>query len=351
MPLRMNRQATLSDVARAAGASPMTVSRVVTGNGYVSSELRRKIERVIARLGYSPNRLARSLKGCSSKTIGVLLPDLGNPFSADLASGIEEILLFHGYYPFVVSAGAGTRREEAALQGFIDHRVAGAVLATRSSGLGRDAISDIARKRFPVVVVGPEFGGDGIDHVIASYRRGGFEATRHLIEQGRKRIAFVGGAMDDPRPMRRFQGYLDALKEYGLKADKSLTIAPAKPATWTTHHDVYECMNRLLDLKKRPDAVFARNDYAAAGAMRAMRERGVSVPDDIAIVGFDNVLCAAYAAPPLTTVNQFSVEQGKRAAGLLMERIESAKRCEPREELFSCELVIRESSALKAMAA
>ena len=329
----------------------MTVSRVVTGNGYVSSELRRKIERVIARIGYSPNRLARSLKGASSRTVGVLLPDLGNPFSADLASGIEEILLNQGYYPFVVSAGAGAGREEAAIQGFIDHRVAGAVLATRCSGLNRSAISDLGRKRFPVVVVGPEFDGEDVDHVIAAYRRGGFEATEHLIVSGRRRVAFIGSTLDHPRPLRRFQGYLDALKEYGLKPDRALAVQPSKPGAWTTHQDGYECMNQLLDLKKRPDAVFARNDYAAAGALRAMRERGVSAPDDIAIVGFDNTSSSAYSTPPLTTVNQFAREQGKRAASLLAERIEAARRYQPREELFPCELVVRESSALKAMAA
>jgi LacI family transcriptional regulator len=327
----------------------MTVSRVVTGNGYVSSELRRKIERVIARIGYSPNRLARSLKGSSTRTIGVLLPDLGNPFSSDLASGIEEILLTRGYYPFVVSAGGG--REEAAVQGFIDHRVAGAVLATRCSSMDRAAVSDIARKRFPVVVVGPEFDGEDVDHVIAAYRRGGFEATEHLIASGRRRIAFIGSTLDNPHPVRRFQGYLDALKEYGLKPDRALAVQPSKPGAWNTHRDGYECMNQLLDLKKRPDAVFAGNDYAAAGALRAMRERGVSVPDDIAIVGFDNVACAAYSSPPLTTVNQFAREQGKRAAGLLTERIEATRRYQPGEELFQCELVVRESSALKAMAA
>jgi DNA-binding LacI/PurR family transcriptional regulator len=334
----------------------MTVSRVVTGNGYVSSELRRKVERVIARLGYSPNRLARSLKGASTRTIGVLLPDLGNPFAADLAQGVEEVLLAQGYYPFVVIARGGSKREEAAIQGFIDHRVAGAVLATRCSSLDRDALAGIARKRFPVVVVGPEFGGEGIDHVIASYRRGGFEATGHLIAAGRRRIAFLGSSADEPRPLLRFQGYLDALGEHGLRAERSLAVAPEKvapekPVAWMSHHDGYECMNRLLDLSKPPDAVFARNDYAATGALRAMRERGVRVPDDIALVGFDNVVCAAYSSPPLTTVNQFSFEQGKKAADLLLQRIESTRRREPREERFPCELVVRESSTLKAMAA
>ena len=329
----------------------MTVSRVVTGNGYVSTELRRKVERVVARLGYSPNRLARSLKGASTGTVGVLLPDLGNPFSADLARGIEEALLARGYYPFVVSAVMGSLREDAAIQAFIDHRVAGAVLATRSASLDREAIADLGRKRFPLVLVGPEFHEEGADQVIASYRRGGFEATEHLIKLGRKRIAFVGSSVRDPHPLLRFRGYLDALRQYGLRADPSLTVAPARPAAWSSHGDGYECMNRLLDLRKLPDAVFACNDYAATGALRALRERGVLVPDDIAIVGFDNVSSSAYCSPPLTTVNQFSFEQGKKAVSLLLERIESSSRRAPREELFACELVVRESSTLKALAA
>ena len=347
----MNRQATLSDVAQAAGASPMTVSRVVTGSGYVSSELRRRVERVIAKLGYSPNRLARSLKGAPTKTIGVLLPDLSNPFSTDLARGIEQVLLARGYCPFVVCAGIGNGLENSAIQAFIDHRVAGAVFATRSPAMDRNTIIEMTRKRFPVVVVGPEFEDEGIDHVVASYRRGGFEATRHLINAGRKRIAFLGSTIEDEKPIQRFEGYLDALKEHGIAPNKALTVAPTERSTWSSHEDGYECMHRLLDLRKPPDAVFAQNDYAAMGALRALYERGVSVPEDVAIVGFDNVACGAYSAPPLSTVSHFGFEQGKRAGSLLMERIESEKKREPREERFECELVIRQSSALAALAA
>lgn len=329
----------------------MTVSRVVTGSGYVSSELRRRVERVIARLGYSPNRLARSLKGASTNTIGVLLPDLSNPFSTDLARGIEEVLLARGYCPFVVCAGVGKGLENSAIQAFIDHRVAGAVFAARSAALDRNTLVEMARKRFPVVVVGAEFEDEGIDHVVASYQRGGFEATSHLIESGRRRIAFIGSALNEARPPLRFRGYLDALNEYGMAPNKSLAVAPVQRSMWSSHQDGYECMHRLMELSEPPDAVFAQNDYAAMGALRALYERGVSVPEDIAIVGFDNVACGAYSAPPLTTVCHFGVDQGKTAGTLLLERIESGKTRNPREERFNCELIVRQSSAVTAMAA
>jgi DNA-binding LacI/PurR family transcriptional regulator len=329
----------------------MTVSRVVTGNGYVSSELRRRIERTIARLGYSPNRIARSLKGASTNTIGVLLTDFANPFAADLARGIEEVVVPRGYYPFVVSVGAAASREDAAIRGFIDHRVAGAVLATRGCSLDSNAVADISKKRFPVVLAGPEFQAGKVDHVVASYRRGGFEATEHLIAAGRRRIAFIGSDPNDPHPLLRVQGYLDALNKHGIAPDPSLMIGPSQPAAVVSHEHGYDYMNRLLSSGRAPDAVFARNDYVAAGALRAMHEKGVSVPDDIAIVGFDNVLCAAFSIPPLTSVNQFSFDQGRRAAALLLDRIDSTKRPEPREEVFNCELVVRQSSALQALAA
>ncbi len=352
MPARNNRQTTLTDVAHAAGASPMTVSRVVTGNGYVSSELRRKVERVIARLGYSPNRLARSLKGAPTKTIGVLLPDLGDPFAADLARGIEEVLLARGYYPFVVSAEGVGRRAAAAITGFVDHRVSGAVLATRSSDLTAAALAELVRKRFPVVAVGPEFDKEEkVDRVCADYKQGAFEATRHLIESGHRRIAFLGSSLNDAEGQPRLAGYLDALAQYRIRRESGLIVAPARRSACLSHSDGYECMNRLLNLNNPPDAVFARSDFAAAGALLAMRERGIAVPDDMAIVGFDNVPSAAYLSPPLTTVNQFAFEQGRTAAGMLLGRIESERRGEPREERFTCELVVRESSCVNAMAA
>src|SRR5215472_138863 len=351
MPARNNRQTTLTDVAHAAGASPMTVSRVVTGNGYVSSELRRKVERVIARLGYSPNRLARSLKGAPTKTIGVLLPDLGDPFAAELARGIEEVLLARGYYPFVISAEGVGRRAAAAITGFVDHRVSGAVLATRSPDLTAGALADLVRKRFPIVAVGPEFDKEKVDRVCADYKQGAVDGTRHLIESGRRRIAFLGSSLNEAEHQPRLAGYLEALAEYRMRRESGLIVAPARRAACLSHGDGYECMNRLLNLNNPPDAVFARNDFAAAGALLAMRERGISAPDDIAIVGFDNVASSAYLSPPLTTVNQFAFEQGRTAAGMLLGRIESERRGEPREERFNCELVVRESSCVNAMAA
>lgn len=357
LPVR-RRQATLTDAARIAGVSPMTVSRVVNGNGYVSSTLRRKVERVLEKLDYSPNRLARSLKGTRNNVVGVLLPDLANPFSVELARGIEDMLSTRGFYSFVISAGRGGQRERAAIEAFSDHRVEGAILAIRAPRLGRsggDSEADMARfsrDRFPLVVIGAEFAGEAVDHVTAAYRDGGFQATKHLIESGRRRIAYIGAAPGDAKRVLRFQGYLDALKEYGVAVDARLIAGPSRSEGWCSDADGYESMNRLLEVGKRPDAVFTRNDYAAIGALRAMQEHGVKVPDDIALVGFDNVSISTFTSPPLTTVDQFVFEQGKAAARLLLDRMESVRtRRHPLEEKFPCELVVRQSSGVRARAA
>jgi len=349
-PISRRRQATLTDAARLAGVSPMTVSRVVNDNGYVSSTLRRKVERVLEKLHYSPNRLARSLKGTRNNVVGVLLPDLANPFSVELARGIEEALSARGYYSFVISAAREARREASAMEAFSDHRVEGVILAIRAPQANN--IPRLARERFPIVVVGPEFAGESVDHVTAAYRDGGFKATAHLIETGRRRIAYIGAALSDPEPLLRFQGYLDALKEFGIRRNPELITGPSRQAGWCSDSDGYEHMKQLLALPSPPDAVFTRNDYAAIGALRAMHEHGVRTPHDIAIVGFDNVSISAFTSPALTTVDQHVFEQGKAAARLLMDRMEGARpRRQPFEEKFPCELVVRQSSAIKAAAA
>jgi DNA-binding LacI/PurR family transcriptional regulator len=337
----------------------MTVSRVVNGNGYVSSTLRRKVERVLEKLEYSPNRLARSLKGTRNNVVGVLLPDLANPFSVELARGIEESLSSRGYYSFVISAGRDGKREQAAVEAFSDHRVEGAILAIRAPRDSRGAtktmtadMAQFAKKRFPVVAIGPEFAGEGVDHVTAAYREGGFRAAAHLIESGRRRIGYVGGSLTDGQPLLRFQGYLDALKFYGLPVDPKLIAGPSRVAGWCSDSDGYEAMKKLLALATPPDAVCTRNDYAAIGALRAMHEQQVHAPDDIAVVGFDNVSISAFTSPGLTTVDQCVFEQGKAAGKLLLDRMEGPRpRRHPLEQEFPCELVVRQSSSVRVQAA
>jgi DNA-binding LacI/PurR family transcriptional regulator len=343
------RHPTLVDIARRAGVAPMTVSRVVNESGYVSAGVREKVMRAVEELNYHPNGLARSLKRQRTHVVGVLLPDIVNPFSGELVSGIQEILLSRGYASFICTSERSTEREQAALRALFDYRVDGIIIATRETPSGNEWLARMVDRGVPMVVVGRDFTHPQVDRVTADHEKGGYEATKFLIASGHKRIGFVGTSLAGGRGLRRFQGYLAALRDHKLPVDAELMVGPdiiSGPA-YSTQNDGYQGMKRLLALRKPPTAVFARNDFTAIGAMCALHDAGLAVPDDVSIVGFDNVPLAGYTSPPLTTVDQPTVEQGRQAASLLIERIEIGAgkgRRERKEVNLHCHLIVRQST-------
>jgi DNA-binding LacI/PurR family transcriptional regulator len=343
------RRPTIVDIANRAGVAPMTVSRVINESGYVSREAREKVERAVKELNYHPNGLARSLKRQRTHVVGILLPDIANPFSAELLRGIQEALLPRGYSSFICASERSVQREQAALRALFDHRADGIVVATRETKAGNEFLLRLAERDLPMVVVGRSLNHPHVDRVTADHWKGAYEAVEHLIALGHSRIGFIGVSAINGAGLRRYQGYLDALRERDMPIDEKLIVGPASQfgPGYSTQDDGYAGMKRLLALKKRPTAVFARNDFTAMGAICAVRDAGLSIPDDVAIVGFDNVPLAAYTAPPLTTVDQPTKEQGREAARLLLERIEGDRARERREICLDCHLVVRQSTVNK----
>jgi len=343
------RRPTIVDIANRAGVAPMTVSRVINESGYVSREAREKVERAVKELNYHPNGLARSLKRQRTHVVGILLPDIANPFSAELVRGIQEALLPRGYSSFICASERSVQREQAALRALFDHRADGIVVATRETKAGNDFLLRMAERDLPMVLVGRALNHPHVDRVTADHWKGAYEAVEHLIALGHRRIGFVGVSAINGAGLRRYQGYLDALREHGLRIDEKLIVGPDSQfgPGYSTQDDGHAGMKKLLALKKRPTAVFARNDFTAMGAICAVRDAGLSIPEDVAIVGFDNVPLAAYTAPPLTTVDQPTKEQGREAARLLLERIEGDRTRERREICLDCHLVIRQSTVNK----
>jgi DNA-binding LacI/PurR family transcriptional regulator len=183
---------------------------------------------------------------------------------------------------------------------------------------------------------------------MADNLKGGYEATRHLIDLGHKRIGFIGVSLTEGLRLRRFQGYLEALNEHGLRVEDHLIVGGRKIADqmpgYSTEEMGYDGMIKLLQLKRRPTAIIARNDYTAMGALNAIKRAGLRIPEDIAVVGYDDIPLASHTSPTLTTVRQPTREQGRMAAEFLLRRIEG-DRDQPRaEKTFDCELVIREST-------
>jgi DNA-binding LacI/PurR family transcriptional regulator len=349
------RHPTLVDIAERAGVAPMTVSRVVNENGYVSEAMREKVQRAVKELNYHPNGLARSLKRQRTHVVGILLPDIANPFSAELVSGIQEILLSRGYASFICTSERSTEREQASLRALFDHRLDGIIVATRETPTGNEWLSRMVERGLPMVVVGRDFTHPKVDRVTADHEKGGYEATKYLIASGHKRIGFAGVSLAGGKGLRRFQGYLAALRDHKLPVEEELVVGmdTISGPGYSTQNDGYQGMKRLLALRKPPTAVFARNDFTAIGAMCALHDAGLAVPDDVSIVGFDNVPLAAYTSPPLTTVDQPTIEQGRQAASLLIERIEpSASKGlrERREVNLNCHLIVRQSTGPKKVA-
>jgi DNA-binding LacI/PurR family transcriptional regulator len=344
--LTTGRHPTLLDIAKIAKVAPMTVSRVINESGYVSTEVRKRVQRAIDKLEYHPNALARSLKSQRTHVVGILLPDIKNPFSGELANSIQQELLERGYSAFISTTEQSVQREQAALGAFFDHRVAGIVVATLETKTGDEALERFTRRGMPIVAVGREPGISVIDRVTANHWRGAFDAVEHLISLGHKDIAYIGASAPHARRLRRFDGFCDALHEHGLDTREEWIVGPADDSGpgYSTLADGYAAAQRLLRLSKRPTAVFARNDFTAMGAISAAREHGLQIPGDLAIVGFDNIPLSAFTTPPLTTVEQPTAEQGRRAAQMLLERIEGEVEDERREVSFDCRLIVRAST-------
>ena len=350
-PSRKKKHLTIVDIARRAGVAPMSVSRVINENGYVSKQMREKVLKVVKESNYHPNALARSLKSQRTQVIGVLLPDIINPFSAELVRGIQEVLLPQGYSFFISTSERSVAREQAALRAFFEHRADGLIVATRETKETNDFLVRLAEPGMPMVVVGRQFNHPHVDHVTADHWKGGYEAVEHLISLGHQSIGFIGVSLVNGAGLRRFRGYLDALRDNKLPVNGKLIVGPDRVTgpDYSTQDDGYEAMKRLLAQRKRPTAILARNDFTAMGAMYAIRDAGLSVPGDIAIVGFDNVPLSAYTTPPLTTVDQTILQQGREAARLMLERIAGDRSRERREICLECNLIIRESTQSKAV--
>jgi DNA-binding LacI/PurR family transcriptional regulator len=338
---------TMVDIARQAGVAPMTVSRVINENGYVSAEMRDKVQQAVKELNYHPNGLARSLKRQRTQVVGILLPDIANPFSAQLVSGIQEMLMARGYSSFICISERSAAREEAGIRALFDHRVDGIIVATRETLEGNELLERLTERNLPLVVVGRNWRHTQVDRVTADHGKGGYDATDYLISVGHRRIGFVGATRVSGAHLQRFQGYLRALREHDLELDEQLIVGPEAVAGpgYSTQQDGYQCMQRLLALTRRPTAIFARNDFTAIGAMCAIHDAGLRVPEDFSVIGFDNVPLAAYTSPPLTTVHQPTPEQGRQAATLLLERIEGDRAKARREIILDCQLIVRQSTA------
>ncbi|NOZ27846.1 MAG: LacI family transcriptional regulator [Chloroflexi bacterium] len=328
--------ATIKDVAKRAGVSVTTVSHVLNETRYVSPELVARVWEAVEALNYQPNAVARSLRRKRTHTLGMIIPDNSNPFFAEVARGIEDVCFDLGYNVILCNSDQDPQKERRYIDLLTEKRVDGIVFV--AAGDRAEHLEAVLTRRVPVVVIDRELQDVQCDRVLTDNRTGGRQATEHLIQRGRTRIACIAGPSDVTPSWERVWGYQDALTEAGLPFDEQLIRRGNFQAA-----SGYRAMRELLALSDPPTGVFACNDMMAIGAICAISEAGLRIPEDIAVVGFDDIALASYTNPPLTTVAQPRQEIGRLAAEMLIERISNRSR-PPQRHLLETWLVVRQST-------
>jgi len=327
----------MSEVAERAGVSVTTVSHVVNQTRPVSPELTNRVQAAMQELGYQPNRLARSLRLGKTLTIGMIIPDGVNPFFAEVARGIEDTGFEHGYSVILCNSDGDLEKELHYTKVLNAKRVDGIIFV--AVGVSHEHIQMLQARKLPVVVVDREIPGVNVSTVITDNQKGGWLATNHLIELGHRRIACIAGPNNLTPSAARVTGYQQALKEHNIELNETLILRGD-----FQYQSGYRLMKQLLENETVPTAVFACNDLMATGALCAVVEMGFRVPEDISIVGFDDIDLASYTTPPLTTIRQPKYEMGVFAVGLLLDQIKDTNP-KPERHILDTELVTRKSSA------
>jgi len=329
--LRRRRSATIYEVARQAGVSIATVSRVHRDASLVAPATRERVHRAVAELDYRPSRLGRSLAHGQHDATGIVFPDLSGPYYSAVILGYEEASSAEDQSVLILA----THRRAASTRQVLDlaDRVDGIVLFGRT--VDDEVVEALERRRVPVVLLARPIAGSA-DSVRAESRSTATALTTHLFEHDYQRVAFLGDPHGSPDAAERWDGFLDA-----HRADRRRPWRSAIPCGFR-EEDGRGAASELLAEANRPDAVVCANDEIAMGVLAAARARDLAVPDDLAVTGWDDIPAARHLAPPLTTVRQPMLDLGRRAAELLRDRI-STHRSEPLHELLPTEMVIRSS--------
>jgi LacI family transcriptional regulator len=330
--------ATMRDVAVRAAVSMATVSHVINGTRYVSPELTERVRAVMTSLNYQPDAVARSLRRRETLTIGLLLPSTEIPFFASVAYSIEKAASDRGYNVILANSDWQLSNELRYLNDLLARRIDGLVCI--SAEMTAEQIATVIEAGTPVVMFEREMPGFELDAVGIDNFRGAYDATSHLLQLGHRRIAFVEGLANSVLSTDRVNGCRRALQEWGIEMDPLLLArGDYLPESGRV------AAENFLKLSEPPTAIFAFNDLMALGVLQVLDQRGLRVPEDVAVVGFDGIPLTQYTSPALTTVRQPLAEMGVAAIELLLARIQDEGPDEAQFIRLDPELVVRDSTA------
>ncbi len=327
---------TMKDIAAHAGVSKATVSRVVNNDPNVAADLRARVLKAIQELGYQPNRAAQRLRAGSSDVIGLLVSDIQNPFFTSVVGGVEEMAYAHQMSILLCNTNEDYSRQQMYLSVMQAENVAGLILSPTPMTDAK-SLKKLTQANMPIILLDRSVDGLNADTVVVDNAHGAFLAVSHLIELGYKRIAMIASSPILTTGRDRQQGYREAMQRAGFPVDDNL-IKVGDSRKESGH----ELARELIEMREPPEAIFVANNLMTLGALGALREHHVRVPEDIALIGFDDMPWSAELCPPLTAISQPTYDLGREAVHLLIRRLAEPK-APYRTVTLQTRLIVRES--------
>jgi len=328
---------TIHDVAKRAGVGSITVSRVINNSGYISSETRERVQKAIVELGYVPNTLARSLRSRRTNTVALMVTDITNPFFTTLARGVEDAANEAGYTVIFCNTDESAAKEEKYLNVLLQKQVDGLLLVPTQRSV--NSIHQILKHGTPVVVLDRRIPEVDVDSVRCDSLDGAYKLTKYLVSLGHRQIAIMSGAVGVSTADDRVAGYRKALEEDGIAiSDRYILRGEFTPDSG------YSMTEQAINLPLRPTALIAANNFITIGAMKALQEAEMEVPEDMALAGFDDLPPAIVTFPFFTVVSQPAYEMGTQAMQLLLKRLSAKEVVAFQEVILPTQLIVRRSS-------
>ena len=336
----MKKKTTIYDIAERLNLTAATVSRALNNNIKISENTRKLVQETAIEMNYEQNTLARALKSGKSFNVGVIVPRMDSNFFGSVIRGIEEELYPKGYHVIVCQTHDQEKLETGNINSLLNAQVDGILMSISNSKTKNKIFNNLSDKNVPLIFFDRKRNIEGVSSVTIDDFNGAYEATKHLIEQGCKRIAHLSNDRSIEIFKDRYLGYKQALIDHGLECDESLVIETASKVD-----EGRRITNILLSMERPPDAIFSSSDFTALGAIQEIKAHGLTIPDDICVVGFSNEPFTRFMELSITSVDQSPIEMGKKAAQVFLEEVNLGKKAKkPKQIVLEPKLLIRKSS-------
>jgi LacI family transcriptional regulator len=337
--MNKSKKVTIHDIAKRLNVTASTVSRSLNNNPRISDKTKKRVLKMAKELNYKPNSIASALRNGKTQIIGLLVPLIDRAFFSSIVRGVEQVAEGFNYHVIVSQSYENLENEKKALKAFLNTQVDGVLVSISKTTTDISHLQDVVESGIPLILFDRSIPQLQADQVVIDDYQGGYEATTHLIKQGCKRIVHFTTGRDLSIYKERYRGYADALAYHGVALDESLVLSANSQLEDGRKH-----AENLLKNNIDFDAIFSASDFCALGAMQVLKENGIKIPEEVAIVGFSNEPFTSFTEPSISSVNQYPIEMGKTVANLFFDALNTGKDVLPKKTVIQPKLIIRESS-------